>query len=79
MAGRGRPFQIEWHDSEGELYEHYRREKDSQRRMRLQAKLHSDNGELDTAAGLLEKALKAAPHDTANRRPLLQSHAKNAS
>ena len=37
MAGRGRPLQIEWHESEAELYEHYRREKDSQRRMRLQA------------------------------------------
>ena len=37
MAGRGRPLQIEWHESEAELYEHYRREKDSQRRMRRQA------------------------------------------
>ena len=37
MAGRGRPLQIEWREGEAELYERYRREKDSQRRMRLQA------------------------------------------
>jgi len=42
----------------------------SPRRLRLEAKLRSDAGELGRAAASLERALQAAPHDLACREQL---------